>query len=164
MEWSPLLIGHAIAALYVLALGPINIFRPRRDRTHRIIGYTWVLCMYSVCVSSFWIVTEGHLTWLHGLAALTIVSISVGLVAAVRRDVKTHRANMIGSYIGIAIAFGFAAFAPGRAVPRLRADDPATAAFVVVFILVSVAGAYFAIRPRRQDSHQAGTAKHGGTQ
>lgn len=148
MDWSPLLVAHVIAALYVVVLGPLNIFRQRRDRAHRIIGYTWVTAMYFVCVSSFWIVTDGHYSWLHGLSAFTIITVTLGLVSAIRRNIVAHRANMVGSYIGIAIAFVFAATAPGRAIPLLLADDPATAVVVVVLVLLTAGALYLSVRPQ----------------
>lgn len=148
MDWSPLITTHVIAALYVLVLGPINIFRRRRDRTHRFIGYTWVAAMYFVCISSFWIVTDGRFSWLHGLSAFTLITVTLGLVSAIRRNIVAHRANMIGSYIGIAVAFIFASTAPGRAIPRLLADDPATAVVVTALVLLTAGGLYLAVRPR----------------
>ena len=148
MDWNPLIGAHVIAALYVLVLGPINIFRRRRDRAHRIIGYTWVCAMYFVCVSSFWIVTDGQFSWLHGLSAFTIVTVTLGLVSAIRRNIVAHRANMVGSYIGIAIAFIFASTAPGRAIPELLAGDPATAVVVTALVLLTAGGFYLAVRPR----------------
>lgn len=150
MEWTPLIAAHVIAALYVLVLGPLNIFRRRRDRTHRVIGYTWVGAMYFVCFSSFWIISDGSFSWLHGLSAFTIITVTLGLVSAIRRNIVAHRANMIGSYIGIAVAFFFAATAPGRAIPQLMADDPATVVVVVVLVLLTAGGLYLAVRPRNR--------------
>lgn len=150
MDWNLLLISHVVAALYVLALGPINIFRKRRDRTHRIIGYSWVSAMYFVCVSSFWIVTDGRYSWLHALSAFTILTVTLGLVNAIRRNIQAHRANMIGSYVGVVIAFGFAVGVPGRHIPMLLAADPGTAGLVVVLVLLSVAGLYVTIRPHQR--------------
>lgn len=150
MDWSPLIAAHAIAALYVLVLGPLNILRRRRDRTHRIIGYTWVGSMYFVCISSFWIVPDGHFSWLHGLSAFTLISVTLGLISAIRRNIVAHRANMIGSYIGLAVAFAFAVTAPGRAIPRVLAEDPATAVVVSAIVLLTAGGLYVAVRPRRR--------------
>jgi hypothetical protein len=45
---------------------------------------------------------------------------------------------MIGSYIGIAVAFGFAVSVPGRAIPRLLAEDLPTAMFVAALVVLSV--------------------------
>jgi uncharacterized membrane protein len=135
--WDVLLVSHVIAALFVLAIGPLQIFRRRRDRIHRTIGYLWVSAMYYVCFSSFWIVSDGHFSWLHGLSAFTIVTVTLGLVSAIRRNIRSHLGNMVGSYIGIAVAFFFAVTVPGRAIPELLADDPSSVAYVCGLVVLS---------------------------
>lgn len=137
-HWNALLVSHVVAALFVLAIGPVQIFRRRRDRIHRTMGYLWVAAMYYVCVSSFWIVSEGHFTWLHGLSAFTIVTVTLGLISAIRRNIRSHLGNMIGSYIGIAVAFIFAVTVPGRAIPQLLAGDGPTAFYVAGLVVLSV--------------------------
>ena len=144
--WNVLLASHVVAALFVLAIGPMQILRHRRDRIHRTMGHLWVAAMYYVCFSSFSIVSDGHFSWLHGLSAFTIVTVTLGLVSAVRRNIPAHRGNMIGSYIGIAVAFGFAVSVPGRAIPRLLAEDLPTALFVAALVAASVAVVFASLR------------------
>lgn len=144
--WTVLLSSHVVAALFALAIGPIQILRRRRDRVHRTMGYLWVAAMYYVCFSSFWIVTAGHFTWLHGLSAFTIITVTLGLVSAIRRNIKAHLGNMIGSYIGIAVAFVFAVAVPGRAIPRLLAEDPATALYVGALVMLGVGVVFVSLK------------------
>ena len=117
--------------------GPVQILRRRRDRIHRTMGYLWVSAMYYVCFSSFGIVSDGHFSWLHGLSAFTIVTVTLGLFSAIRGNIAAHMGNMIGSYIGIAVAFVFAATVPGRAIPELLATDPPSVAFVCGLVVLS---------------------------
>jgi uncharacterized membrane protein len=145
-HWNALLVSHVVAALLVLAIGPVQIFRRRRDRIHRTMGLLWVAAMYYVCVSSFWIVSEGHFTWLHGLSAFTLLTVTLGLMGAIRRNIRSHRGNMVGSYIGIAVAFAFAVGAPGRAIPRLLAADAPTAVYVAGLVVLSVAVVFFSLK------------------
>ena len=145
-HWNVLLASHVIAALFVLAIGPVQIFRRRRDRIHRTMGYLWVAAMYYVCFSSFWIVSDGHFSWLHGLSAFTIVTVTLGLVSAIRGNIKSHLANMVGSYIGIAVAFIFAVSVPGRAIPSLLAEDAPTAVYVAGLVVLSVAVIFFSLK------------------
>jgi uncharacterized membrane protein len=145
-HWNALLVSHVVAALFVLAVGPVQIFRRRRDRIHRTMGLLWVAAMYYVCVSSFWIVSEGHFTWLHGLSAFTLLTVTMGLLAAIRANIRSHRGNMVGSYIGIAVAFAFAVGAPGRAIPRLLAEDAPTAVYVAGLVVLSVAVVFFSLK------------------
>jgi uncharacterized membrane protein len=135
--WNVLLVSHVIAALFVLAVGPLQILRRRRDRIHRTMGYLWVAAMYYVCFSSFWIVSAGHFSWLHGLSAFTIVTVTLGLISAVRRNIRSHMGNMIGSYVGIAVAFFFAVGVPGRAIPELLAEDTSSVAYVCGLVVLS---------------------------
>ncbi|WP_104116539.1 DUF2306 domain-containing protein [Arthrobacter sp. B1805] len=152
MDWNPLLATHVVGALVALVIGPVNILRRRRDRTHRILGYTWAASMYYVCISSFWIVTDGRFSWLHGLSAFTIVTVTLGIAAASRRNIRAHLMNMIGSYLGLLVAFVFAATVPTRAIPRLLIGDPSTAWLVATFVVASVAALYLTVRPRRRGS------------
>lgn len=145
-SWNVLLASHVVAALFVLAIGPVQIFRRHRDRVHRSMGYLWIAAMYYVCFSSFWIVSDGHFSWLHGLSAFTIVTVTLGLVSAVRGNIKSHLGNMVGSYVGIAVAFIFAVSVPGRAIPRLLEEDLPTALYVSALVALSVAVIYFSLK------------------
>jgi uncharacterized membrane protein len=144
--WNVLLVSHVVAALFVLTIGPVQILRRHRDRIHRTMGYLWVAAMYYVCFSSFWIVSDGHFSWLHGLSAFTIVTVTLGLVSAIRRNIPSHRANMAGSYIGIAIAFIFAVTVPGRAIPDLLSGDPSSVAFVCSLVVLSTAVIFVSLK------------------
>lgn len=56
----------------------------------------------------------GHFGFIHLLSLLVLYTVPVAYIAARNGDIKTHRANMIGLYIGgLLIAGGFA-FSPGR--------------------------------------------------
>ncbi|WP_082579758.1 DUF2306 domain-containing protein [Arthrobacter sp. Soil736] len=156
-HWNALLVSHVVAALFVLAIGPVQIFRRRRDRIHRTMGYLWVAAMYYVCVSSFWIVSEGHFTWLHGLSAFTIVTVTLGLISAIRRNIRSHLGNMIGSYIGIAVAFIFAVTVPGRAIPQLLAEDAPTAFYVAGLVVVSVVVVFVSLKRGGRTGGPAGS-------
>lgn len=139
--FTPLIALHAVAAAYVLALGPVNIFRRRRDRIHRVIGYTWVVMMVVTCVSSFGIFGDEGLSWLHGLSAYTLFSVGAGLWSVLRSSNRlAHRYNMVGAYLGTLVAFLFAAAVPSRRIPQLALSDPASLALVVVLVLLTTVG------------------------
>ena len=44
---------HILCAVYALLIGPVAIFRPRRDRLHRWLGYSWVVALALTALSSF---------------------------------------------------------------------------------------------------------------
>ena len=156
-SWNVLLVSHVVAALFVLAVGPFQILRRRRDRIHRTMGYLWVAAMYYVCLSSFWIMSDGRFSWLHGLSAFTIVTVTLGLVSAIRGNVPSHLGNMVGSYIGTAVAFIFAVAVPGRAIPELLATDPSSVAFVCGLVLLSTVVIFVSLKRGNRTGRPART-------
>lgn len=152
METIPLaVVIHASAAFLVLIIGPVNIFRPRRDAVHRVLGRTWVGLMYLTCASSFFFGLDDGFTFLHGLSVFTTVSVTLGVWMIARGNKRGHIGNMVGSYIGTFIAFGFAAFVPTRLIWTTAVTNPvALAAFAAVLVLI--AGAWFAVLRARLGS------------
>ncbi|PNI10282.1 hypothetical protein CXX84_02085 [Arthrobacter sp. AFG7.2] len=156
-QWNVLVVSHVIAALYSVAIGPLQILRRRRDRVHRTLGLLWVAAMYYVCFSSFWIVTDGHFNWLHGLSTFTLITVTLGLISAIRGNIPAHLGNMVGSYIGIVIAFGFAVGVPSRSIPQFLMTDPGTAIFVAILVLLSVGAVYLSLARGERRSTPLGT-------
>lgn len=135
--FTPVITLHALAASYVLVLGPLQILRRRRDLAHRVLGTTWLIAMLTVCISSFWIAPDGF-SWLHGLSIWTLVCM-VAAIAGIRAGiVSIHRGFMVGSYLGTLGAFAFAALVPSRLIPQLLRSEPLVAATTAVGVVVVV--------------------------
>lgn len=131
--FTPVIAVHAVAALYVLLLGPLQILRRRRDLAHRILGTSWVAAMLVACISSFWIIEHGF-SWLHGLSVWTLVCM-VAAIAGIRfGNVGVHRGFMVGSYLGTLTAFAFAALVPSRLIPQLLRSEPLVAGTTVLAV------------------------------
>lgn len=131
---------HAAAAFLVLLLGPINIFRRRRDLFHKRLGRTWVVLMYVTCASSFFFGLEAGFTPLHGLSIFTAISVTLGVWFIVRGNRAAHIGNMVGSYVGTLIAFGFAAFIPDRLIWQTTVSSPLMVlGFVIALLLIAYA-------------------------
>lgn len=135
--FTPVIAFHAVAATYVIVLGPLQILRRRRDLAHRIIGATWVAVMLTVCISSFWIAPDGF-SWLHGLAIWTLLCMVVAIAGICRGNVPMHRGFMIGSYLGTLTAFAFAVLIPTRLIPRLLTEQPVVAIGTLLGVLLIV--------------------------
>ncbi|MGO3314554.1 MAG: DUF2306 domain-containing protein [Brachybacterium tyrofermentans] len=129
---------HALAALYVLLLGPLQILRRRRDRAHRMLGTTWVVAILVVCGSSFGIMPNGF-SWLHGLSLWTLLCMVLAIAAIRRGNVPTHRGFMVGSYLGTLTAFAFAALVPTRLIPQLLRSEPLVAGVTVLAVAATIA-------------------------
>lgn len=110
---------HAACAMIAVTLGPVALYRKRRDMTHKVTGYIWVMAMFSVAVSSFWIhsfAVIGPFSPLHGLALLTLWSLWTGVNHARHKRITAHKATFRSLYwFGLLIA-GLANFLPDRRI------------------------------------------------
>lgn len=158
---TPVIAVHAVAALYVLLLGPLQILRRRRDAGHRLLGASWVAAMLVVCTSSFGIMPDGF-SWLHGLSIWTLVCLVIAIVSIRRGSVEMHRGFMVGSYLGTLTAFAFAALVPTRLIPQLLRSEP----LVAVVTLLAVAGtvaAFAMVSIRSTPTRRRGAISRPGT-
>ncbi|MGI9084084.1 MAG: DUF2306 domain-containing protein [Aeromicrobium sp.] len=149
MTWSLLLATHAFAAAVALPLGVWQLFRPTKgDHQHRLIGRTWVVLMLYVSFTSFWIkeLDPGEFSLIHILSVVTIVTVSLGMAAAIRGDVRSHRANMTGSWLGLLGAFIGAVAVPVRHIPTFVLAEPAQALAAFVAVLATTAAVVAAAR------------------
>lgn len=147
--WTIVIIIHAVTASLSLLLGAFQLLRPKKgDRFHRMVGRTWVVCMYTVCVSSFFIqgVADGF-SWLHGLSLFTTLTVSLGLYSAIKGNIAAHKANMIGSYFGSVGAFVGVIAVPTRRIPQLATQQTPLFFLFVGLLVVSatmfLCGLYF---------------------
>ena len=118
---TPIVLMHLAAALLALGVGALNLARPKGTRSHRALGWLWVVLMASTALSSFWIfgLRQGAgPSLVHLLSAWTLVSLAVAIVAIRRGKVRTHKAFMIGCFLGL-LGAGLGALAPGRLLAQL---------------------------------------------
>jgi len=108
---------HAAAATLAAILGPIPLYRKRRDGLHKTLGYVWVLAMATVAISAFFIhsfAVIGPFSPLHLFAILTLGSLWFGIKFARQGDIRRHQVVFRNLYwFGLWIA-GLANFLPGR--------------------------------------------------
>lgn len=137
---TPLIATHAFLALTSLLLGAWQLFASAKGTpAHRLAGRVWVASMLFVAISSFWIteIRDGRFSFLHVLSVVTIVTVSLGMLAAFRGNIESHRGNMTGSWIGLAFAFAFATAIPQRAVPTFVVTEPLGAALAFAAVVAT---------------------------
>lgn len=137
---------HAIAASFVILIGPVQFLRRRKDARHRLLGRTFGIMMYFVCVSGMFIYSmSGGFTIFHFLAIWTFTTTTLGIIAIRRHRVRTHRALMIGSWAGTVTAGVCAALIPGRVIPTLAVTDPGLLWTIIAVVLVVATAAITAV-------------------
>jgi hypothetical protein len=92
-----------------------------------------------VAVSSFWIqeLRPGHFSLLHILSLVTIVTVPLGILGAMRGNIASHRGNMTGNYIGLCFAFVFAVAIPQRHIPQFAVANPTGAILAAATVMVT---------------------------
>lgn len=138
--WTLLIASHVAAALVSVSLGVVQLARRKGDARHRHLGRVWVVLMLWTAVSSFWIrhLRDGAFSWLHVLSLVTLVTVTLGVVGIRRGDLRAHRANMVGSWLGSAIAMVFALALPTRMIPTFAVDEPLGAAAALLVLALTV--------------------------
>ena len=118
---SPLIQIHAAAATLALVLGPVVIFRRRRDALHKQLGYVWVTFMALAALSSFGIWgfgVIGPFSPIHILSVLALWTLWTSIRAARARDIRRHELALRNLYWRGLIVAGLLNFLPGRSTNR----------------------------------------------
>jgi len=145
MTFEPLLSAslaiqiHACAAIMAIFLGALALGRKRRDRLHKTAGYIWIVLMAVVAISTVFITAEVGPTVagfgvIHIFSVVVLVSLCVGLRAAVRRDIALHRKTMRALYIQSLGITGLFTLLPGRRMNEVLFSSAPLAGIVVIVL------------------------------
>ncbi len=115
-SWTAVIIAHATLAAIAVLLGSVLLVMRKGHNMHRLMGWTWVLCMAAVAGISFAIHRPDGYSWIHGLSVFTLVSLFIGVMHARRHRVKAHRIHMVALYIGALLITGLFTLLPGRLI------------------------------------------------
>ena len=107
---------HAYGAIATFFIGLVLLFAPKGFRLHRTLGWSWVVTMAITAFSSFFIKSFSpvHFSPIHALSAWTLIGLPMGIAAVRRRNIKEHRKQMTGMFVGGMLIAGLFAFLPGR--------------------------------------------------
>ena len=140
---SPAIQIHIFSALLAAVLGPVALFRTRRDRVHRVLGYVWVGAMAVAALSSFFIHTIrviGPFSPIHLLSVYVLYGLVQAVAAARAGRIAQHRGIMRGMYVGAIGVAGTFSFLPGRALHQMVFGQDNWAGFAAIALVVGVAG------------------------
>ena len=108
---------HAVAAMAALALGTVQFAAPKGTLPHRTIGWIWVVLMFAVAISSFWIHEirlVGPFSPIHLLSIFAPIMLVLAILHARRHNVSAHRKAMMSIFFGALVVAGLFTFLPGR--------------------------------------------------
>jgi uncharacterized membrane protein len=118
-EWGqvPAIVwAHVATIIVAVGLTPIMLLRPRGDRLHRTLGWTWAVALFLAAALSFGVTAlhPGHWSYIHLLSLFTMFQVPFIVVAARRHNWKRHRAAVRGMVTGGLVVAGFFTFSFGR--------------------------------------------------
>jgi uncharacterized membrane protein len=108
---------HAFAAMAAFVIGLVQLAASKGTIPHRLIGWSWVLLMLTVAISSFFIhIIRLWGAWspIHLLSILVLVSLPLAVFHARRHEVRRHRNAMTTLFMGALVIAGIFTFLPGR--------------------------------------------------
>ena len=114
----PLLI-HLSAAVTALLLGIVMLVRPKGTRSHKLIGRTWAALMLAVAISSLWLPSFLHFSWIHLFTLLTLIALPRAIWKIRHGDVRGHARSMKGLFFGALLIAGLFTLVPGRLLGNL---------------------------------------------
>jgi uncharacterized membrane protein len=111
---GPWMMVHLVTIVPAVPIGAIMLLRRKGDRTHRLIGRLWAALMMIAAVSSFGVhQLTGHISPIHILSVITIVSIPRAILDARAGRIARHRRTMTIVYAALVIA-GYFTLIPTR--------------------------------------------------
>jgi uncharacterized membrane protein len=122
MTYTQLAYLHLATVVPAFAIGAFQLFMFRRKGTpsHKLLGKIYMVLMLATGLITLAMPAEvgprflGHFGFIHAFSFLTIYSVPAAYIAARRGNIKVHRANMLGLYLGGILIAGSFAFSPGR--------------------------------------------------
>lgn len=135
---APLMIQiHLITALEALIIGPFILYRRKRDRLHKILGYIWVTNMAITSAVSLFIHEMrviGAFSPIHLTSVTTLYFLWQSVKAARNGNLQAHRAIMGWLYWAGLVLAGMLSFIPGRLLTRTL-DSMSDAGVAVFFVI-----------------------------
>jgi len=107
---------HIAAASMALLIGTGLMWGPKGTTIHRAFGWTWVIAMMTVAISSFFIhtINPGGFSPIHALSAYVAIGLPMGVAFARRHNIRAHRRMMTGNFLFGLIVAGAFTLVPGR--------------------------------------------------
>ena len=108
---------HAMAAMAAVILGGLQLASAKGTTQHRVLGWSWVLLMMYVSVSSFFISSLrlwGAFSPIHLLSVWTLFSLGMAIYHARKGDIRQHKIWMVLLYVLALLVTGVFTLWPGR--------------------------------------------------
>lgn len=100
---------HTTTAILAMLFGTLVFFNQKGTKKHKILGYTYIANMVLLNISALAIYNFGSITLFHGFAIVSLLTIILGIVPAIRKKndkwLVQHFYFMNWSVVGLYCAF-----------------------------------------------------------
>jgi len=124
---SPIVQLHILFAVHALILGPIALFRARRDIWHKTAGYVWLAAIVGLSVTGLMIPGQialvGPLGPIHVFSLIALWGVTAGVYHIRKGNVAAHRAALESVWFGAMGLAGLFSLLPGRTMNRMLFGD-----------------------------------------
>lgn len=131
---------HTLCAILALGIGPVALFRRRRDRLHRWLGRIWVAAMAATALSAGFIFTIrliGPFSPIHLLVPVTLLGLWDGVSLARQGKIEAHGRQMRQLYFAAIGIAGLFTLLPGRLMSEMLAPDTPWLGFALGAIVLA---------------------------
>lgn len=129
---------HIFFAVPALLVGPLALFRKRRDVVHKIAGYVWMISVLGLSITGLFIKSHvaviGHFGPIHILSVLGIWGVLEGLYHIRIGNIAKHRATLQSVWFGAMGLAGLFTLLPGRVINRMIFGGPSNWGLVMIAI------------------------------
>ena len=142
LQASPVIQIHVASAIVAMFLGPLSIFRRRRDRLHKITGYIWISVMLVAATSALFIAElrlVGRFSPIHLLTPLVYWSIWRAISFVRAGNIADHSRTMKSLYVQALGIAGLFTLMPGRIMSDVLFASSPWLGFAVVATLMVLA-------------------------
>jgi uncharacterized membrane protein len=108
--------AHLAAAVGAFTLGGVILLARKGRALHITLGWIWVSLMAITAFVSLFItgLNGNWWSWIHILSGATLLALPFAVMAARKRNIVSHRWQMLNLYLGGMIIAGGFTFIPGR--------------------------------------------------
>lgn len=128
---------HFLSARPALIVGPFPIWGRTSRRTHKWLGYTWVIAMTVLAITGLFIPSNGlavigHFGPIHLFSVFALWGISRGVWLARARRFADHQLAMRSTWFGAMGIAGLLNFLLGRTVNQMVFGGPSDFGWVLI--------------------------------
>lgn len=120
MTYLQLAYIHLSTIIPAFMIGTFLLFRRKGTPLHKALGKIYMALMLFSAIVTLFMSAEigpqlfGHFGFIHLFSALVLVTVPSAYLAARSGNIKRHKRNMIGLYVGGLLIAGSFTFFPGR--------------------------------------------------